>query len=199
MNGSVAVVIQGWVKMLAPGLMNFVPAVAYHFCLNFPEKILSTWGSLLAQPCNTTLALSRMFPCSAAARTFSKPALPLPDPRLVFDDSPASRKGCFYSDRNVRSVSGDAVRGIPLKWKMKMSRNGGMKCEVRILASFADLDRSRTRASRRDDSSCRSFWVAMKAPYLSSSLSPSKTLTAYTARLDRLALQRRSRKNTPFP
>ena len=29
---------QGWVKMLAHGLMNFVPVVAYHFCLNFPEK-----------------------------------------------------------------------------------------------------------------------------------------------------------------
>ena len=26
-----------------PGLENFVPAVAYHFCLNLPRSILATW------------------------------------------------------------------------------------------------------------------------------------------------------------
>ena len=32
--------IQGWIKKWAPGLVNFVPDAAYHFCLNLPEKFL---------------------------------------------------------------------------------------------------------------------------------------------------------------
>ena len=28
----------GWAKKWTPGLVNFVPAVAYNFCINLPEK-----------------------------------------------------------------------------------------------------------------------------------------------------------------
>ena len=35
--------LQGWAKKWVPGLVNFVPAVAYHFCLNLSEKILAIW------------------------------------------------------------------------------------------------------------------------------------------------------------
>ena len=30
--------IQGWATLWSPGMVNFVPAVAYHFYLNLPEK-----------------------------------------------------------------------------------------------------------------------------------------------------------------
>ena len=31
--------LQGWAKKWSPGLVTFVPAVAYHFCLNLPENL----------------------------------------------------------------------------------------------------------------------------------------------------------------
>ena len=37
----------GWVKKWAPGLVNFVPSVAFHFCLNLPE-ILKRGADVLA-------------------------------------------------------------------------------------------------------------------------------------------------------
>ena len=44
-------VVQGWAKMRAPGLVDFVPAVANHFCLNLPRKFSQPWAHFLAQPC----------------------------------------------------------------------------------------------------------------------------------------------------
>ena len=35
----------------APGLENFVPAVAYHFCLAFPAVFTQPGARLLAEPC----------------------------------------------------------------------------------------------------------------------------------------------------
>ena len=35
----------------SPGLVNFVPAVAYHFCLNLPAAFKQPGARLLAEPC----------------------------------------------------------------------------------------------------------------------------------------------------
>ena len=43
--------LQGWAKRRTPGLENFDPAVAYHFCLNLPEKYSQPGDYFLAQPC----------------------------------------------------------------------------------------------------------------------------------------------------
>ena len=42
--------VQGWEKVVFPGLVNFVPAVAYHLCLNLPEKFLQPGNGNLAEP-----------------------------------------------------------------------------------------------------------------------------------------------------
>ena len=42
-----------WAKKWPPGLVNFVPAVAYHFCLNLPEKFSQPGAHFLAQPCTS--------------------------------------------------------------------------------------------------------------------------------------------------
>ena len=31
--------VYGWTKKWAPGLVNYVPAVANHFCLNLPKNL----------------------------------------------------------------------------------------------------------------------------------------------------------------
>ena len=40
--------VYGWDKKWSLGWVNFVPAVADHIFLNFPRKILATWGPLLS-------------------------------------------------------------------------------------------------------------------------------------------------------
>ena len=42
--------VQEWVKFPFPGLVNFVPAVAYHFCLNLPKTFSQPGNGILAQP-----------------------------------------------------------------------------------------------------------------------------------------------------
>ena len=49
--------IQGTSRWPFPGLVNFVPAVAYHFCLNMPEAFSQPGNGLLEVPC-TTLVVS---------------------------------------------------------------------------------------------------------------------------------------------
>ena len=44
---------QEWIKSWAPGLVNFVPALAYHFCLNLPEAFMKPGRSLFADPCTS--------------------------------------------------------------------------------------------------------------------------------------------------
>ena len=44
-------VIQGWAKFPFPGLVKFVPAVAYHFCLKLPEKFTQPVYHFLAHHC----------------------------------------------------------------------------------------------------------------------------------------------------
>ena len=41
-----------------PGLVNLVPAVAYHFCLNLPAAFLQPGNSLIFEPyiCDVTLS-----------------------------------------------------------------------------------------------------------------------------------------------
>ena len=43
--------IQGWAKRQARGLMNFVPAVAYLFCLALPAMFTQPGIRLFANPC----------------------------------------------------------------------------------------------------------------------------------------------------
>ena len=41
----------GRAKNWSPGLVNYVVAVAYHFCLNWPEKLSQHGNGFLGQPC----------------------------------------------------------------------------------------------------------------------------------------------------
>ena len=41
---------RGWAKRRSPGLVNFVPSVAYHFCLNLPWNFSQPGAHFLAQP-----------------------------------------------------------------------------------------------------------------------------------------------------
>ena len=43
--------VQGSAKSQAPGLVNFVPAVAYRICLSLPAALSQPGRSLLADPC----------------------------------------------------------------------------------------------------------------------------------------------------
>ena len=43
--------LQGSAKRRSPGLVNFVAAVAYHFCLALPAAFTQSGGHLLADPC----------------------------------------------------------------------------------------------------------------------------------------------------
>ena len=43
--------IQGSANPQTPGLVNFVPDVAYHFCLNLPETFSQPGVRQLADPC----------------------------------------------------------------------------------------------------------------------------------------------------
>ena len=45
--------VQSSAKRWTPGLVNFVPAVAYHFCLALPEAFTQPGTRLLADPCTT--------------------------------------------------------------------------------------------------------------------------------------------------
>ena len=55
-------VVQGSAnRRLRPGLVNFVPAVAYHFCLNLPEKLSQPGNGILAQPCTRIIGLCDFF------------------------------------------------------------------------------------------------------------------------------------------
>ena len=42
--------LQGWAKLLFPGLENFVPAVAYHFCLNLLRAFSQPGSCNLSEP-----------------------------------------------------------------------------------------------------------------------------------------------------
>ena len=52
--------IQGWAKVLFQGLVNFVPAVAYQFCLNLPAAFTQPGNGNLAHPCNLKRAFERV-------------------------------------------------------------------------------------------------------------------------------------------
>ena len=45
--------VQWWAEALFPGLVNFVPAVAYQFCLNMPATFSQPGNGNLAQPCTS--------------------------------------------------------------------------------------------------------------------------------------------------
>ena len=43
--------VLGCAKVLFPGLVNFVPAVAYHFCLSLPASFSQPGNGNLGHPC----------------------------------------------------------------------------------------------------------------------------------------------------
>ena len=43
--------IQGWAEKWTPGLVNFVPSVACHLCLNLPGIFSQPGDHFIAQPC----------------------------------------------------------------------------------------------------------------------------------------------------
>ena len=43
--------VKGSAKRRSPGLVKFVPAIAYHFCLALPAAFMQAWDYLLAEPC----------------------------------------------------------------------------------------------------------------------------------------------------
>ena len=43
--------IQGSTRRRALGLVNFVPALAFRFCLNLPAEFAQPWAHLLVEPC----------------------------------------------------------------------------------------------------------------------------------------------------
>ena len=50
--------IHTWLaKRWVPGLVNFVPAVAYHFCLNLPAAFTQPRAHLLAESCTSCLII----------------------------------------------------------------------------------------------------------------------------------------------
>ena len=49
--------VQGSTNRRAPGLVNFVPALAYHFCLNLPAAFTQPGARLLVEPCSMSVCL----------------------------------------------------------------------------------------------------------------------------------------------
>ena len=49
--------VQGSAKRRSPGLVNFVIALAYHFCLALPAVFPQPGDHLLAEPCNSYMRL----------------------------------------------------------------------------------------------------------------------------------------------
>ena len=47
--GRSAFIVQGSANPRTSGLVNFVTAVAYHFCLNLPRAFLATWGPWISR------------------------------------------------------------------------------------------------------------------------------------------------------
>ena len=47
--------VQGTSKRPFPGLVNFAPAVAYHFCLNSLEAFSQPGNGLLEAPCRASV------------------------------------------------------------------------------------------------------------------------------------------------
>ena len=79
--------LQGSAKRLKPGLVKFVPAVAYHFCLNLPGAFTKPGQSLLAEPCGWELCpwtLEDVFRGSKGDRN-----RPLPAPERAWLGMPA--------------------------------------------------------------------------------------------------------------
>ena len=53
--------LQGFTNRQAPGLVNFVPALAYHFCLNLLAAFTQPGARLLVEPCTMILGYCSTF------------------------------------------------------------------------------------------------------------------------------------------
>ena len=65
--------VQGWAKKWAPGLVKFVPAVAYRYGLNLPARFTQPWARLLSESCTQYYSLSPSFrgTCSGSLTSVS--------------------------------------------------------------------------------------------------------------------------------
>ena len=66
--------IQGSAKRRSPGLVNFVAAVAYHFCLALPAVFSQPGAHLFAEPCPSRFCL--FVPCHHWRRPLCRSSLP---------------------------------------------------------------------------------------------------------------------------
>ena len=60
--------VQGSSIKRAPGWVNFVPAVAYHFCLNLPAPFSQPGARLILEPCTVNNNFERAWQLAAASQ-----------------------------------------------------------------------------------------------------------------------------------
>ena len=105
--------VQGSPERLRPGLVNFVTAVAYNFCLSLPAAFTQPGCSLLAGPCTQTnpsvFLPASLLPSSEVDARMGKTFLPAPKfgaPQCKID------KGRKREEERGR-VQGSAERWAP--------------------------------------------------------------------------------------
>ena len=129
--------------MLWPGLVNFVPAVAYHFCLRLPAALTQPGRSFLSEPC--TCVMIRPCPLNIWTRAcfhFSQPCIRwhFINTTLVGEMTTYHWRTWFDDDQSLsvfywlliwgcqnRKTEGVAARGEDLSWLSSgfaMSRTG---------------------------------------------------------------------------
>ena len=83
--------IQGSTNRWALGLVNFVPALAYHFCLNMPAPFTQPGARLLVEPCTFSSL------CTLASAIERKPSNA---PRYLFNMTFLSINFSYLSNCN---------------------------------------------------------------------------------------------------
>ena len=79
--------VQGSANPRTPGLVNFVYAVAYHFCLNLPRAFSQPGARGLADPCRLTRRM--------VVTGFARPLIP---------DRSGGRGGCVCAGRRAEGA-----------------------------------------------------------------------------------------------
>ena len=77
--------IQGSAKRQSPGLVNFVTALAYHFCLPLPAAFTQPGDHLIAKPCICALILHNIFRLHCIVTSSCRELPGDPDPVLAAD------------------------------------------------------------------------------------------------------------------
>ena len=101
-------VVQGSSKRRSPGLMNFVPAVAYHPCLILPAAFTQPGDHLLAEPCSANIGFAPALVFSSFS--IKEPMASAPVNALFIHPSSTCYSPCPASPFSERNVS----RALPL-------------------------------------------------------------------------------------